>query len=117
MGTDLAREIEEKKERWDYERIASSQEFKNFVTAKKKFLVPLIIFFLSFYILLPILTSYSDILNSPAVGSISWVWIYALSQFIMTWTLCTIYVKKAASFDQMAQQIINNNVQGREMEQ
>ena len=61
------------------------------------------IFFLSFFIALPILTSYSKVLNTPAFGDVTWAWVFAFAQFIMTWALCMIYSKKAESFDEISQ--------------
>ncbi|WP_442857367.1 DUF485 domain-containing protein [Bacillus sp. FJAT-42315] len=43
-------------------------------------------------------------LNVSAIGSISWVWLFAFAQFIMTWVLCMLYVKKANQFDHMARE-------------
>lgn len=96
-------------QKYDFEKIASSGEFSQLMKMKKKFLVPLTILFLSLYFLLPILTSYTTILNKPAIGSISWTWVYSIGLFIMTWTLCMVYVKKAAQFDNMANQIIEKH--------
>ncbi len=92
----------------DYETIAASPEFKSLVRKKNKFLLPVTIFFLLFYFTLPLLTSFSTVLNKPAIGDISWVWIFAFAQFIMTWTLCTLYVKKANEFDEEADLILND---------
>jgi len=60
------------------------------------------IFFLLFYFLLPVMTSYFTFLNQPAVGAITWAWVFAIAQFVMTWTLCIMYTKKAGQFDQIA---------------
>ncbi len=90
----------------NYIAISESQEFKALKKRKVKFIVPITIFFLLFYISLPILTSYTTILNKPAIGDITWVWIFALSQFIMTWVLCMVYVSKANSFDKDVDEII-----------
>jgi uncharacterized membrane protein (DUF485 family) len=95
--------------KYDYEEVANSQEFNNLMKKKKKFLIPLTLFFLVFYFTLPILTSYTTILNKPAIGSITWTWVYAFAQFIMTWVLCMIYVRKAGQFDKIANDIIENN--------
>ncbi|SFA94932.1 Uncharacterized membrane protein, DUF485 family [Lentibacillus halodurans] len=95
----------------DFEKVEQSEQFKNFMQNKKKFILPYTIFFLIFYFLLPILTSYTTFLNTPAIGDISWVWLFAFAQFVMTWVLCTIYVKKAASFDDQANQIIEDQIQ------
>lgn len=91
---------------YDFEKMASSPEFRELMMAKKRFLVPLTVLFLALYFLLPILTSYSTILNKPAIGAISWTWIYSIGLFIMTWFLCMFYVKKAGQFDQKAMLII-----------
>lgn len=96
----------------DYLRVAESKSFKKLMQDRKKFIVPLTIFFLVFYFLLPILTSYTTFLNTPAIGDISWVWLFALAQFVMTWVLCTVYVKKAAAFDKQAEQIIKEMEEG-----
>ncbi|WP_151697928.1 DUF485 domain-containing protein [Weizmannia acidilactici] len=61
---------------------------------KKKFIVPLTAFFLVFYFSLPVLTSYSKVLNRPYAGDITWTWVFAISQIVMTWILCTVYVRK-----------------------
>ncbi|MEX3715337.1 DUF485 domain-containing protein [Cytobacillus horneckiae] len=105
----LAKAHESEKNNYDYEKIASSNEFKGLMSAKKKFLIPTVIFFMVFYFTLPILTSFTTILNKPAIGAITWTWLYAFAQFIMTWTLCMIYVRKAARFDQSADDIIENH--------
>jgi uncharacterized membrane protein (DUF485 family) len=100
------RVLQQKKPKYDYERIAESPEFKHLLNTKKRFLIPSTILFLSLYILLPILTSYTTILNKPAIGAISWTWVYSIGLFIMTWTMCMIYVRKAAKYDAMADEII-----------
>src|SRR5690625_7111869 len=48
----------------DYEQVIESSKFKALMKEKKKFTIPLTIFFLVFYFMLPILTSYSTILNT-----------------------------------------------------
>ncbi|RYG72336.1 DUF485 domain-containing protein [Lentibacillus lipolyticus] len=94
----------------DFEKVEQSRPFKKLMHDRKKFIVPYTIFFLVFYFLLPILTSYTNFLNTPAFGDISWVWVFAFAQFIMTWVLCTIYVKKASTFDEQANDIIEKQI-------
>jgi uncharacterized membrane protein (DUF485 family) len=96
----------------DYSAIARSEKFKKLMQAKKRFIVPMCIFFMVFYYTLPIMTSYSKVLNTPAIGSITWAWIYAFGQFIMTWALCMIYTRKANSFDSIANEIIEEQQKG-----
>ncbi|SFD68594.1 Uncharacterized membrane protein, DUF485 family [Lentibacillus persicus] len=94
----------------DFEKIEQSEQFNSFIENKKKFVIPYTIFFLIFYFLLPVLTSYTTFLNTPIIGPISWVWIFAFAQFVMTWVLCTIYVRKAAKFDEQADQILKDQI-------
>jgi len=97
----------------DYSAISKSQEFKNLLAVKKGFIVPLSIFFFVFFFTLPIMTAYTTVLNNPAFGSITWAWVFAFAEFIMTWTLVTLYTKKAAGFDKLVDQIINKAIKRR----
>lgn len=94
----------------DFEEVVNSKQFKQLMHDRKKFILPYTIFFLVFYFLLPIFTSYTTFLNTPAFGEISWVWIFAFAQFAMTFILCTVYVKKAGSFDKQADQIVDEQI-------
>jgi uncharacterized membrane protein (DUF485 family) len=96
----------------DYTAIVQSTKFQQLLKAKKSFIIPLSIFFFAFYFALPIMTSYSKVLNTPAFGPVSWAWVFAFAQFIMTWTLCILYTKKAVSFDQMVEEIVEESQQG-----
>jgi uncharacterized membrane protein (DUF485 family) len=95
----------EKRAATDYSQIAQSSSFQHLMRTKKNFILPLTLFFLVFYFALPILTSFSNVLNSSAIGPISWAWVFAFAQFIMTWALCMLYSKRAAKFDEIVEQI------------
>lgn len=99
------------KERVDYVQVEQSEQFQQFMKERKRFILPYTIFFLVFYFLLPVCTSYTSFLNTPAIGDISWVWIFAFAQFVMTFVLCIIYVKKAGALDKQAEQIIHDQMQ------
>ncbi len=98
----------------DYTAVASSADFQKLLQAKKRFIIPMSLFFFCFYIALPLMTSYSKILNTPVLGAITWAWVFAFAQFIMTWALCMIYSKKATAFDEMADRILVSLEKGRE---
>ncbi|MEK5482499.1 MULTISPECIES: DUF485 domain-containing protein [unclassified Viridibacillus] len=89
-----------------YVAIAESQDFKKLVKKKNSFIVPVSIFFILFYFTLPVLTSFTTVLNVKVIGDITLVWIFAFAQFIMTWILCMTYVSKANKFDKEAESII-----------
>jgi len=93
----------------DYSKIVQSPSFKKLLSQKRNFILPLSLFFLVYYFTLPIMTSYSDVLNKMAFGNISWAWIFAFTQFIMTWALCGVYSNKAKKFDQVVVEIIEES--------
>ncbi|MBW8348758.1 DUF485 domain-containing protein [Bacillus sp. IITD106] len=100
----------------DFELVERSTPFQELLKAKRKFLVPSIILFIALYLLFPILISYTDIMDRPAIGDISWAWVYALLLFVMTWVLATIYMKKAESFDRMAEDVWKDTNKGRKVQ-
>ncbi|RFU64381.1 DUF485 domain-containing protein [Peribacillus saganii] len=89
----------------NYSSIVASASFKELMRQKRNFILPMSIFFMIFYFTLPVLTSYTSVLNKPAIGAISWAWVFAGAQFIMTWALCIIYSRKAAKFDEIVEKI------------
>jgi uncharacterized membrane protein (DUF485 family) len=91
----------------DYSSIVKSDVFQSLMARKKRFILPWSLFFLTFYFILPVVTSYSEILNQPAIGAITWAWLFAAAQFIMTWTLCMLYSRKAKAFDAIAASVVN----------
>jgi len=97
----------------DYSFIVQSPSFQILLSEKKKFIIPVTIFFFCFYFALPILTSYSTVLNHKFIGSITWAWVFAFLQFVMTWGLCMLYSKKAAKFDELANQVIQEGGKSR----
>ncbi|MBY7144081.1 DUF485 domain-containing protein [Virgibacillus sp. NKC19-3] len=113
IESDYKMEYEAEK-KTDFVKVAKSSSFKQLIKARKKFIVPLTIFFFIFYFMLPVLTSYTTFMNAMAIGDISWAWIYAFAQFVMTWILCIVYVKKSASFDKQSNQIIEEQLKKEE---
>jgi uncharacterized membrane protein (DUF485 family) len=90
----------------NWSRIAKSKAFRSLLADKARFIVPTTLFFLAFYFTLPIMTSYSQVLNQRALGAVTWAWVFAFAQFIMTWMLCALYTHRAAQFDEQAARIV-----------
>lgn len=93
----------------DYSKIVQTSSFQKLLAAKRNFIIPLSLFFLVFYFALPLTTAYSDVLNKMAFGDISWAWVFASAQFIMTWVLCSVYSSKARKFDAAVENIIEES--------
>ncbi|HHY75015.1 MAG TPA: DUF485 domain-containing protein [Bacillus bacterium] len=94
----------------DYEKLVQTPEFLALVKSKNTFMTPYVIIFFAAYFLLPILTGYTHVLETKAIGWITWTWIYSFAMFVMTWLFATIYIKKSGSFDKDAEEIISKNI-------
>ncbi|EGA90915.1 hypothetical protein GPDM_02915 [Planococcus donghaensis MPA1U2] len=86
----------------DFQKIENSPGFRELMHKKKKFLISTTALFLGLYLLFNIVISYTNWLDAPFIGDITWVWVFAFSLFAMTWILVTVYMKKAEKFDAMA---------------
>lgn len=94
----------------DYERIIESPEFKQLVKKKKRFLTPYVIAFFTIYLMLPVLTGYTSILEARAIGWMTWTWVYAFGLFVMVWVFTQIYVKKSRQFDRDVDHVLDKHV-------
>lgn len=96
----------------DYERIAKMESFRQLSRKKNSFLWTMAVIFFVLYMLLPVLTSYTEILHQKAIGEITWVWFYSFGLFIMVWGLAHYYVGRANKFDKEAREIIDEYERG-----
>ena len=96
----------------DYDRLAAQPSFKALAKRKNIFLWSITAIFLVAYMLLPILTSYTTVLHQPAIGDITWVWVYSGALFVMTWGLAHFYVNRANKYDQQVKHIIDEYEEG-----
>ncbi|WP_432361252.1 DUF485 domain-containing protein [Sporosarcina sp. UB5] len=94
----------------DYERIIETDEFKYLVKKKKRFMTPYVIAFFVLYLVLPVLTGYTKILETRAIGWLTWTWVYAFGLFVMVWVFTQIYVKKSREFDKDAEQLLEKHI-------
>jgi uncharacterized membrane protein (DUF485 family) len=90
---------------WD--RISESEEFKDLMAAKARFIVPATVFFVVYYFALPVLVGYwPDLMRKPVIGVVNVAYLFALSQFFVAWLVAWAYTRAASRFDAMAKQIV-----------
>lgn len=91
----------------DWERLAASERFRNLLKAKRRFIVPAMIFFIVYYFALPVLIGYArPFMETKVLGPVNLAYLFALSQFFMAWIIAGLYVRAAARFDRMAAETI-----------
>jgi uncharacterized membrane protein (DUF485 family) len=101
----------------EWDRIAQSPVYREMVAAKARFVAPATVLFLVYYFALPILVGYwPEMMSRPVIGVLNLAYLFALSQFFMTWLLAFLYMRVAARFDTMSDQIVREALarQGRE---
>ncbi len=92
---------------WD--RVAASEGFRKLVREKVKFIVPATAFFIVYYFALPVLVGYApEFMNRRVIGTINVAYLFALSQFFMSWIIALLYVRAASRHDRMARQIVGD---------
>ena len=91
----------------DWNRVAEMEEFRALLKAKIKFIAPATIFFIAYYFALPILVGYApELMQKQVFGVVNLAYLFALSQFVMAWTVAALYVRAAGRFDKMAEAIL-----------
>lgn len=109
IKTETKSEIKEREERElkkFLREFGKSKEFKAMIKKRQTFLFSTTFIFLALYISLPILTSFTSVLDQKVYGEITLVWIYALSLFAMTIILCSFYISQAKKHDKRVAALI-----------
>jgi uncharacterized membrane protein (DUF485 family) len=102
------RTAEEERGVVNWEALAASEKFHRLLRAKRKFIVPAMIFFVVYYFALPALVGYAPrLMEKRVIGSVNIAYLFALSQFFMAWTIAALYVRAANRFDKMARDVID----------
>jgi uncharacterized membrane protein (DUF485 family) len=90
----------------DWEAVERSPEFRELIKRKKAFVIPATIFFLTWYFGFIILAGYApDFMGDEFLtDGLTVGYVLALSQFVMTWVLGWLYLRKAdRTFDPLAE--------------
>ena len=98
------------KPQMNWAAIDADPRFQALHRKKTTFLWGLMIFSTIYYFLLPIGAAYyQDLFKIKVWGVVNVGILFALSEFVVAWTIAFVYSKKAnAEFDAMAQEIIND---------
>lgn len=93
------------KSQWD--RVAEMDEFRLLLLAKVGFVVPATIFFIAYYFALPILVGYfPSFMDRKVWGPVNIAYLFALSQFFVSWIIAFLYVRAAKRFDEYGARIM-----------
>jgi uncharacterized membrane protein (DUF485 family) len=94
----------------DWEKLESKPEFRALLVRKRQFIVPSLVFFMLFYLALPILVGYwPDLMKTKVWGEVNIAYVFALSQFLMAWIMAYLYVRVASKWDKAAAEVIDGH--------
>ncbi len=97
----------ERAESIDWSGLAQSEKFQRLLRAKRRFIIPALIIFVLYYFALPLLVGYArPMMERRVIGAVNVAYLFALSQFLMAWIVAALYVRAAAKFDRMAQEVL-----------
>ncbi len=90
--------------------INADPRFQALHSKKTFFLSGLMVFSVIFYFLLPIGAAYfPDLFKIKVWGVVNVAILFALSEFVVAWTIAFVYARRAnAQFDALAQELIND---------
>ncbi len=89
----------------DWERAEQSPEFQELVTARRRFVLPATIFFLTWYLGFILLCGYApDFMGEKLVDGLTVGYVLALTQFLMVLVLGIMYLRRAEhTYDPLAE--------------
>ena len=101
---DDTRVEDERLHQLDWEAIERSDEFQKLVAAKRKFVIPATIFFLSWYLGFILLCGYAeDFMAESVYEGLTVGYVLALTQFVMVAVLGLMYLRRAEkTYDPLA---------------
>jgi len=93
----------------DWTSIANSAQFQHLLAVKRSFVIPVFIFFLAYYLLLPILVGYAPrLMSTRVIGTVTLACLFALSQFVVGWTIAWLYLRASSRFDRLVKDLLEH---------
>lgn len=90
----------------EWDALATEPEFQALLRARRRFIVPAMVFALVFYLALPVAIIVApSYMSQPIAGVLTRAFAFALLQFAMAWLLLAAYMREAKSFDERAEAI------------
>jgi uncharacterized membrane protein (DUF485 family) len=94
----------------DWTKVANEPQFRSLIRDKRRFVIPATVFFIAYYLALPVLVGFAPaMMERPVVGPVTVANLFALSQFAMAWILLALYLWRARGYD-VTEKIVTENV-------
>ena len=88
----------------EWARVEGTAAFQEVARRKRAFVLPATIFFLAVYVTLPVLAAFTTVLSGEAFSGLSWAYVYAYAEFVLTLVLVHMYLSRARKWDGLMRQ-------------
>jgi uncharacterized membrane protein (DUF485 family) len=98
-----------------WEGLEQTDEFRQLIRARVRFVLPATIFFLIYYFLLPLGNGLApEFMRTNVIGHVNIAYLFALSQFFVAWILAFFYIRQANNvFDRLAAKVRERAARGK----
>lgn len=95
--------VDEDRDSVDWQAIEASLAYRELIAAKRRFIIPATVLFVVYYFALPLAVGFlPGLMQRPLFGVLNVAYVFALSQFVMAWTIAVWYLRTAGRWDRMA---------------
>ncbi len=100
--------------RIDWEEVERSPEFRELIAARRRFVLPATIFFLSWYIGFILLAGYApDFMKGSVYEGLTVGYCLALTQFVMVFALGLMYLRRSErTYDPLSEKVVARALTG-----
>jgi uncharacterized membrane protein (DUF485 family) len=96
----------------EWDTLAAEPGFRNLLASRHRFVVPATIFFIVYYLALPVSVGLAPhFMSRPVLGPLTLAFVFALSQFVMAWVLLALYLWRARGFDLQAAKLAKHELE------
>ncbi len=90
----------------DFEMIEQTEEFKELKRRKYRFIFPVPILFIVYYLLFIVMSAYQqDLMAKFVFGNLTFGYLFGISYYLVIWILAFVYVFKARQYDRLVEEI------------
>ena len=91
----------------NWSAIEAQPAFRELLRKKARFILTATVFFMAYYLALPVLVGwFPELMKQKVWGQLNWAYLFALSQFFMAWIMAFIYVRTASRWDREAAAVL-----------
>src|SRR5699024_2834671 len=95
-------------EKYEYIKIEQTEEFKELKRRKYRFIFPVPLLFIVYYLFFIAMSAYAqDFMSQPLWGNLTIGYLFGVSYYLVVWALAFVYVIIARQYDKLLDEIVD----------